>query len=465
MRSTLLPLVPSLPILALCLACNPNPDDKGGNAPDETGDTTESETSDTGTDGTDETGTTGSPDCFADVTDLVARPGDAKVQLDWTNPGDAGLSGVRIQMRTDGTMPADPDDGMTVYEGPDESVVIDSLTNDTEHMFRAFAFDDTDLFACGVDVATTPNPPWLTETSMPAPRTGLGGAAVDDKVYVIGGTEDCNNAAYASEYDPATDMWTDKTEGPIPIGESQVVEVDGKLYGWGVLQVTEYDPAADTWTECGGSCGTIGAQRNGVAAAAHGGKIYYFGGWDPMAMASVDETREFDTTTGQFTDCGGTCAPMPTARRFMRAATVGDRIYVVGGIDGLDVVEEYDPTSDTWTNCGGSCAAMPDGRSSFAMATVRRAPLRDRRSGGRGLGQRVRPDRRHVDPKDGDARGALPGSRHPGEREHLRDGWTQRVLLRGQHRLCRVLYPLARLVISRGPPRGRGLGGTRGAIH
>ena len=307
---------------------------------------------------------TGEIPCDAEVSAAAVREGDGKVELSWTTTA----ASVRIQVRTDGSAPEGPDDGTTVYEGEETSVVITELMNGVDHQFTIFGFDEG--LACGSDeAAARPNPPWLPHTALPRARTGLGGAEIDGELIVIGGVEDCTNEAYVSRYDAATDAWTEGATGPIPVSETQVVAVGGMLYGRG-LQVTEYDPASDTWPDCGGGCDAPGAQRNGVAAAAHDGRIYYFGGWDPTAMASVADVHEFDPSTGGFTDCGGTCAGLPTPRRFMRAATVGDRIYVIGGLDGLEAVEEYDPATDSWTNCDGGCTSMPTGRSSFDLAVL-----------------------------------------------------------------------------------------------
>ena len=54
------------------------------------------------------------------VTGLVATEGDSEVGLDWDNPGDSDLAGVRVQRQT-GQYPTSHEDGVTVYDGPGES--------------------------------------------------------------------------------------------------------------------------------------------------------------------------------------------------------------------------------------------------------------------------------------------------------------------------------------------------------
>src|SRR6185503_8779973 len=59
--------------------------------------------------------------------------------------------------------------------------------------------------------------------------------------------------------------------------------------------------------------------------------------------------------------------PMPTPRRALALASLGDRIVAVGGFDGtnlLGTVEIYDPRTDAWT----AAAPMPTPRAGLALA-------------------------------------------------------------------------------------------------
>ena len=44
-----------------------------------------------------------------------------------------------------------------------------------------------------------------------------------------------------------------------------------------------------------------------------------------------------------------TGAPMPSSRTEVAVATVGSKIYVVGGFGGGPVIEIYDPATDSWS--------------------------------------------------------------------------------------------------------------------
>ncbi len=187
---------------------------------------------------------------------------------------------------------------------------------------------------------------WEQLADMPVARYGAQTClGPDGKIYAIGGAYELSrggNYIYrgvqnTSVFDPATEIWTERTAMPSARVEGRAVFApDGKIYvlggawidsRWGYVQeptgtVECYDPATDTW--------------------------------------------ERDT------DHGGTLAPMPTARTVFGAAVGADgRIYTFGGYSGTmanggstDVVEVYDPVTNTWE----TKAPMPQKECCFATA-------------------------------------------------------------------------------------------------
>ncbi len=60
---------------------------------------------------------------------------------------------------------------------------------------------------------------WTTMAPMPTYRIGLGAAAVNGKIYAIGGDTGARQPFHTNEmYDPATDTWT--TKAPMPTARS-----------------------------------------------------------------------------------------------------------------------------------------------------------------------------------------------------------------------------------------------------
>ncbi len=105
---------------------------------------------------TDETFTT-LPDTTppANVSNLASTPADARNTLTWTNPADADFAGVRIQRSTIG-YPANPNEGITIYDGAGNSTVDAGLANGTKYYYTAFAYDNSGNFASGAVADGTP---------------------------------------------------------------------------------------------------------------------------------------------------------------------------------------------------------------------------------------------------------------------------------------------------------------------
>ena len=94
------------------------------------------------------------------------------------------------------------------------------------------------------------------------------------------------------------------------------------------------------------------------AIAAHGNKIFVFGGTDDWCTA-VSFTQEFDTTSRKWS----ALSDMPVACEGCSAVTLDDYIYVVGGV--ARTCLRYHPATDTWTTLSG-----PRGQHAEAAAVV-----------------------------------------------------------------------------------------------
>src|SRR5574339_509865 len=100
-------------------------------------------------------------------------------------------------------------------------------------------------------------------------------------------------------------------------------------------------------------------KRTEVAAATVGGKIYVVGGFEEPSFGNVlhfaitSAVEEYDPLTDRWS----TKAPMPVGLHHVGIGVVGGRLYVIGGYNksGLSVwnpvatVYAYDPSMDSWT--------------------------------------------------------------------------------------------------------------------
>jgi N-acetylneuraminic acid mutarotase len=186
----------------------------------------------------------------------------------------------------------------------------------------------------------------------------------------------------------AQGKWTKLAPFPEPAEELLGVAAGGKLYvfcglapGWKPIgMVYEYDPATDKWTKKK----PMPVLSHHVALTEYRGKIYVFGGFvyptsGPAAWVPIDNAWEYDPAA----DSWKALAPMPTKRGSPVAATVGDKLYVIGGATlppgsketvvlpgrphiSVGAVEEYDPATNTWR----ARASMPTPRNHATAGAV-----------------------------------------------------------------------------------------------
>ncbi len=208
---------------------------------------------------------------------------------------------------------------------------------------------------------------WSAGALAPGPSSEGAGAAHGGLFYNLGGRGPGFTANWS--YDPATDLWT--ANPPMPTGRAGLAAavVGNALYAIGgrintggpnsglpLAVVERYDIDAGSWS----AVAPLPAPRSDLAAAAVGGKIYVFGGFDAagLPLASVDVYDPVSDTWA------GPLAPMPTARGAMYGvASKGNTVFVIGGWDliipGLQTVEAYRVPSNTWT---AGLPPMPTGR-------------------------------------------------------------------------------------------------------
>jgi formylglycine-generating enzyme required for sulfatase activity/N-acetylneuraminic acid mutarotase len=138
--------------------------------------------------------------------------------------------------------------------------------------------------------------------------------------------------------------WVKKTDMPSAIIYRGIAVLNNKIYCIGgyngssyVATVEVYDPATDKWATLPNM-----PTARAPAAATVNNKIYVIGGGDIATVQEYDPNA--NTWTGK--------TPMPTVRG-PAVAVVGSIIYAIGGYNSitgsLGTNESYNPSSDTWT--------------------------------------------------------------------------------------------------------------------
>ncbi|TXF97161.1 Kelch repeat-containing protein [Massilia arenae] len=134
---------------------------------------------------------------------------------------------------------------------------------------------------------------WSPIADAPSARNSAAGAVIDNKIYVVGGRQ-------------------------------MVAQADGRSRPVNVATLEVYDPASDRWE----TRAPMPLAQGGLAAAAHDGKLYVFGGEQFVPQARVfAESWVYDPALDRWS----ALPAMPTPRHGHGAAVVGKRIFLMGG--------------------------------------------------------------------------------------------------------------------------------------
>jgi len=170
---------------------------------------------------------------------------------------------------------------------------------------------------------------WTRRADMPGERAAHVMVAVAGRLYVVGGVGDFPQRMWA--YDPAADRWTTNVAALPTVREhTSAAALDGKLYvmggRWGGrnLRAAEvYDPATDRWTRLP----DLPTARGGLTAAAVNGRIHVAGGEELGGDRTFNQNEAFDPAANAWV----TAPAMPTARHGLTSAGMDGVFYVIGG--------------------------------------------------------------------------------------------------------------------------------------
>jgi N-acetylneuraminic acid mutarotase len=195
---------------------------------------------------------------------------------------------------------------------------------------------------------------WTVLAPLPVARQEVAVAALDGRVFVIGGFGGGGAPVATVEvYDPATNQWETRAPLPTPTHHAAAAVAAGRLYviggytggriRWTSSQTTyEYDPTRDSWA----TRALMPTPRGGLAAASLGDRIHVLGG----SSDHVTNAHEvYDPATNRWS----TANPMPTARDHLAAVGFQGRVWALGGRESFvgtqyANVEMYDPATDSW---------------------------------------------------------------------------------------------------------------------
>ncbi len=247
---------------------------------------------------------------------------------------------------------------------------------------------DTALGQPAVDVM----PRWSSQTPLPAARSRLALVMSEGKrLYALGG-ERAGGAISASldMYDLDLNEWIPREPLPLPLSNLGAVAINDQIYvaggttpaiDGGQMGETElsvsstflrYDTTADTWT----IAGDLPAPLAGSSLVATPEALYLLGGWDGEAMHDevwqLDLPHEEPVTAADWR----VVTEMANAHAFGGAVIVDNFLYIAGGYDGqreLDQSQRYNLVDQDWESLPplstprGGMHLLYDGLAIFAV--------------------------------------------------------------------------------------------------
>ncbi|HEY7731828.1 MAG TPA: kelch repeat-containing protein [Gaiellaceae bacterium] len=203
---------------------------------------------------------------------------------------------------------------------------------------------------------------WQTVRPLPQATRAAAGAAVADRVFVVGGTTAAGNTAAVWAYDPARDRWSPRAPLPEPRYNHSAVALDGRLYVLGGLadrrpsrDVFVYSPGENRWRRTS----PLPRALHAFGAVAFAGELWVLGGRRGERVLRTVFT--FDPETGDWRHGPAMARPM----ELLGADTSGDEIHAVWE----STYQIYNASTGAWRD-GPSLATTRHALEAFAVDGV-----------------------------------------------------------------------------------------------
>ena len=169
-------------------------------------------------------------------------------------------------------------------------------------------------------------------------------------IFAAGGITSNSNTSSVEKYDFKKRDWAAATALPQKKSHAALVSSGEKLYSIGgyngskrLSSVDVYNTKSEKWS----SAAPMPTARSGFGATVdRNGRIYCIGGYS-ASQQDLSDVDVYDSECDQWTP-----APRLNQRRsYVKAATLGDNIYAVGGTEGntrLQTVEKLSPYTSSW---------------------------------------------------------------------------------------------------------------------
>jgi hypothetical protein len=186
--------------------------------------------------------------------------------------------------------------------------------------------------------------------------------------FVVGGRKSRNTLSSVKRYDVSSGVWREAAPMAAARGYLGLCELSGGvIYAIGgedvndepLASVERYDPDLDTWS----AAPSLPRPRSSHCDCTVGDALYVLGGIEERTVSSV---LKFDSRRQTWSEV----APMPAERHNAGACVLGSNIYIFGGRS--DAMEETSTTYrfSTETNEWATLAPMPNAMSGHSVCVV-----------------------------------------------------------------------------------------------
>jgi Kelch motif len=250
------------------------------------------------------------------------------------------------------------------------------------HLRAMLGFNPPRPRECEFDPSQIYEPPgrpgpgtWRLEHNSPTPAPEAAAVALGHYIYTVGGQRPNSGEPQFLRFDPRTGEYRVEPELPVAIDhvvaaahDGEVIVASGYINGeTATNRMWAYSPKTRRWRKLP----SMRYPRGAAAGATVGDKLYVAGGvyeygneHEPYRLLEIYDFQTHRWTQGP---------DMPTARHHFGVGVIEGKLYFAGGRQedklNLDAFEEFDPATDRWsvlppvpTGTGSPAVTAVDGR-------------------------------------------------------------------------------------------------------
>lgn len=217
--------------------------------------------------------------------------------------------------------------------------------------------------ATGMLLTLPGGPSWTSLSPMPTPRNGGYAAAINGKIYIVGGNyvqgSSINLTSSVLEFEPTTQSYTELEAMPQPVIGPAYATIGTKIYVLGGFSISgsnvnindviqEYDVTSGMWTTHTGRLPY--AMAYGTATAV-GQKIMLVGGVSVQSGSLVYTRNAYMGTVASGAINWTKVADYPVFNTLAASGALNGKVYVAGGENGggtLNSVYRFDENGGKW---------------------------------------------------------------------------------------------------------------------